>query len=140
MPRSPRARPVSPSPGQPRSVTPVMMPTPMASDDMRTWGKLVGETVAGTVSKEERSRQESIFELLATEEDFVHDATIVLHVFYWPLMKEKLVARDAVKSVFSNWDQIVEFATAFQGVLRKEYSKQNNKIDMIGDVLCANVR
>ena len=44
------------------------------------WVQAAGAPVASSVTKEERVRQEAIFELVTTEQDYVNDLEIVKQV------------------------------------------------------------
>jgi len=48
--------------------------------DEKSWVRLVGDVVAASVSKDERSRQEAIYEFQSTEEAFYSDIESVVEV------------------------------------------------------------
>ncbi|RKP20821.1 hypothetical protein ROZALSC1DRAFT_21053 [Rozella allomycis CSF55] len=69
------------------------------------WSDFVGSEISESVSKEERKRQEAIFELIATERKYVADLQLIIQVFYSPLLK--ILNVTTVEMLFSNIEDIL---------------------------------
>jgi hypothetical protein len=94
-----------------------------------------------SLSKQEIKRQEVIFEIITTEEDYVDDLELVLQVkillnqlYIRPLEKNKLIRPKDMAIIFSNIEQ---FLPVNQELLRSLETLQNQSttINMIGDAI-----
>lgn len=55
----------------------------------------------------EKKRQESIKELIATEEGYINDMRLVHEVFEKPLIQSMVLTVDEVEKIFVNWRDII---------------------------------
>ncbi|XP_024214080.1 intersectin-1 isoform X2 [Halyomorpha halys] len=92
-----------------------------------------------TVCKD-NERQKHLEELISTEERYVYDLTIVVDVFKIPIANSNLLINDQLKTIFNNWDEILECNNSFLRAIhvRREKSK-DGIVATIGDILCENL-
>ncbi|KAM6943444.1 intersectin-2b [Xenentodon cancila] len=92
-----------------------------------------------TLSPQERKRQGYIYELIETEERYVEDLQLVLEVFYKPMSESGRLNDSEMTMIFVNWREILTCNTKFVKALRvrKKTSGENMPVQMIGDILAA---
>ncbi|KAL0083844.1 CNH domain-containing protein [Phycomyces blakesleeanus] len=108
----------------------------------RLWFHSVTKEVFEATSPEERKRQELIFELIYTEEDFVKDLRYVQNSWVKPLIKEDIIPDEErenfVQEVFWNLSDIEKVNGPFSDAL-KSLQEKNPVVGNIGDVLLTHV-
>ncbi|XP_061601328.1 intersectin-2b [Cololabis saira] len=92
-----------------------------------------------SLSPQERKRQGYIHELILTEEKYVEDLQIVLEVFYKPMSESGRLNDSEMTMIFVNWRELLACNTKFVKALRvrKKTSGDNMPVQMIGDILAA---
>ena len=73
----------------------------------------VTEDVLLSLSRSERARQEAIFELIATETNYVADLHLIEEHFIAPLLELDILSKDEIYAVFINWRAIIPINEAF---------------------------
>ncbi|XP_022081647.1 intersectin-1-like isoform X2 [Acanthaster planci] len=86
----------------------------------------------------ERHRQESIHELINTEQAYVDDLVLAIEVFQKPLSDSGKVDVQEMSRIFVNWREIIQCNNKLLKSLRvrKKMSGEGQLIHMIGDILC----
>ncbi|KAI8834668.1 Dbl homology domain-containing protein [Chytridium lagenaria] len=69
------------------------------------WVSVVAQNDFERLTLDERKRQESIFELIQTEQSYVRDLQIIFEVFYQPITQ--LLSKQDVDTIFSNLEDIL---------------------------------
>ncbi|KAL7749232.1 RHO1 GDP-GTP exchange protein 2 [Sorochytrium milnesiophthora] len=110
-----------------------------ADDDSRYWHTTAPAEIVDAVSADEVKRQEAIFELITSEEQYVDDLFLVEKLFMKPLVAQQLLStpqasREFVQLVFSN---ILQIRDIHRRISNKLLARQNQKwvVDQVGDVL-----
>lgn len=123
--------PVDPAPGQQDT-----------SGIGKTWSSLVDPGVLASMSDQERKRQESIFEFIATEATYNRDLQLIVQVFYASLLDNgsTLGLEDkALTVIFANVEDILLANTSFYSSLEERQKNCRLYIDTIGDILQDNM-
>lgn len=95
---------------------------------------------AANLSPMERKRQGHIQELIATEESYVEDMSIVLDAFCKPLKESRILSEEDLETIFVNWDELITCNTKLLKSLRvRKKMSENGIIHVIGDILCENL-
>ncbi|KAI9491138.1 hypothetical protein BDB00DRAFT_834665 [Zychaea mexicana] len=106
--------------------------------NQQLWSTVVPVHVSESVTPSERKRQETIFELAYTEDDFVKDLEYVNEMWIQPLRKKDIIPverREAfIDKVFCNIMTIHEVNLRFLSALRVR-QKENFIVAHIGDVV-----
>ena len=129
--------PVIGSPQSSQSPSLVKMPTKISLDapSSKSWVDFIGRSIIDSLalSKEEIKRQESIYEMLITEQDYVRDLEMIIEVYIKPLRKSKITSPKDIGIIFSVWEQLVPVNSE---LLRKLQIKHdiNPIIDEVGDI------
>ncbi|XP_033635342.1 intersectin-1-like [Asterias rubens] len=91
-----------------------------------------------TTSPMERHRQESIHEVINTEQAYVDDLALAIEVFQKPLGESGQLDVQEISRIFVNWREIIQCNTKLLKSLRvrKKMSGEGKLIHMIGDILC----
>ncbi|KAI9141773.1 Dbl homology domain-containing protein [Paraphysoderma sedebokerense] len=102
----------------------------------RSWVESMGgsEVVEKlNLSKADIKRQEVIYEMAKTEQDYVKDLDFVLETYITPLRKNKVVRAKDLAIIFSNWEQLLPVN---QELLRSLESRrgQNKIVEQVGDI------
>ncbi|KAI8897330.1 hypothetical protein BC833DRAFT_621321 [Globomyces pollinis-pini] len=109
-------------------------PEPAAAD---YWSCTVPPEVLASMTAKEITRQEVIFELIVTEQEFVKDLENTIKFIIHPLKESDIIdiekREEFVNQVFSN---IVEIYTLNSKLLKKLLSRQKEElvVDRIGDI------
>ncbi|ORX88366.1 hypothetical protein K493DRAFT_341344 [Basidiobolus meristosporus CBS 931.73] len=98
----------------------------------RRWAQCVGSNYANSVNSEERKRQESIFELIATEQTYLRDLQLIISVFYEPM--RSMVSENELVSIFGNIEELLFCNTDFFSKLEERQTDSHFMIDCIGDI------
>ncbi|KAG8217055.1 hypothetical protein J3R82DRAFT_5048 [Butyriboletus roseoflavus] len=98
-----------------------------------SWASLVNRSALEGIPKEERKRQEAIFELISTEGDYVRDVQLIVELFYSRLMA--VLDEKATAMIFSNIEDILLTNTTFLSTLEERQRDCRLYIDRIGDLL-----
>ncbi|XP_046617451.1 intersectin-1 isoform X4 [Neodiprion virginianus] len=107
--------------------------SPMSSD-------LIRDVMFGLLNDTERKRQEHIKELIATEQAYIEDMTLVHEVFEKPLLQSMVLTVNEVDKIFVNWRDIIVCNDNFLRTLRiRRDNSDGGVIRMIGDILCENI-
>ena len=70
-----------------------------------SWTSTVGSSIVESMTTEETKRQEAIFELIATEQNYVRDLQVILDIFYVPLAS--LLSIGELHGIFSNIEDLL---------------------------------
>ncbi|ODM95301.1 Intersectin-2 [Orchesella cincta] len=91
-------------------------------------------------SAEESKRQDSILELITTEENYMADLGIVKKCFMNPLFQSGLLNEDELHAIFVNWEDLMDGTSKLMKAfaIRKK-TCFNGTILMIGDILCQHI-
>jgi len=114
----------------------------VTEEDERLWINTVSTDVAKNISKQERRRQETIFELIYTEKDFVRDLEYLEDFWIKPLLESDIndspYREQFVEEVFWNVADVHRVNSALLLDLEK---RQGEKpiVDRIGDILLSHV-
>ncbi|KAL1409574.1 hypothetical protein Q8F55_003565 [Vanrija albida] len=119
------------------SLTPASEAPEPASDFGKTWGSLVDPSVLSTMTTQERKRQESIFEFIATESSYVRDLQLIVGVFYAKLMT--ILDDKSLTVIFANVEDILMFNSGFLSSLDDRQKACRLYVDTIGDILADNL-
>jgi hypothetical protein len=122
--------------GRERSALSVSRPESSASvpDDFgHTWSSLVDPSVLSTMEKQERKRQETIFEFIATEATYVRDLQLIVGVFYARLMN--ILDERALTVIFANVEDIMMFNSFFLSALEERQKECRLYVTHLGDIL-----
>ncbi|KAJ3827567.1 hypothetical protein F5880DRAFT_1609212 [Lentinula raphanica] len=118
-----------------------ILSNPSSEDSVRSaspafgssWASLVDKSALEGIPPNERKRQEAIFELIATENAYVHDLQLIVEVFYSKLLP--LLDRKAIVVIFANIEDILLTNITFMSSLEERQKECRLYIDRIGDVL-----
>ncbi|KAI9225070.1 hypothetical protein BC828DRAFT_401666 [Blastocladiella britannica] len=108
---------------------------------MRGWADMVPEHVRMSIAHDERElrRQESIFEMIVSEESYVEDMCLVKDLFMDSILRDGLIARgerarEFVQVVFGNLLEVRDAAKRFAGALVRR-QQERYIVQRIGDVI-----
>ncbi|CEP16510.1 hypothetical protein [Parasitella parasitica] len=111
-------------------------------ENTRLWSQSVPESVVEATLPEERKRQECIYELIYTEQDFVRDLQYVHEFWVQPLMSEDIISDDKreqfVKQVFYNIADVRHVNTELSRALELRQAEKY-LVSSIGDVMLEHV-
>ncbi|KAG1464004.1 hypothetical protein G6F56_005169 [Rhizopus delemar] len=109
----------------------------------RLWVHTVPPSLLDTLSKDEKKRQENIFELVYTEKDFIDDMKYILECWVDPLLgDESPVIGDKtslVKAIFLNIEEIYETNHQLSQALLNRQS-ESPVVEKIGDVMLSHAQ
>ncbi|CAG8440515.1 4016_t:CDS:10 [Acaulospora colombiana] len=95
-----------------------------------SWADLkIGEDL----TKEERRRQEAIYELIFTEQTYLRDLQMIVEVFYGPM--QDLLPKNELEMIFSNIEDILLHNTAILSDLEQRQKEEDYIVKSVGDVL-----
>ncbi|KAF8924113.1 RHO1 GDP-GTP exchange protein 2 [Dissophora ornata] len=116
--------------------------TSTASAQEKVWANSVPPSVVAAASKQERNRQEAIFEVINTEHNYVRDLELMEEIFITPLRAGDIVdayKREAlIEDIFFNYREILELNKRMLADLR-ERQQQQSMVEAIGDVMLAHI-
>lgn len=85
------------------------------------------------ISKEERKRQEAIYELISTEQSYLRDLQMIIELFYGPL--QNILSQDELNIIFSNIEDILLCNTAILSDLEQRQKDDKLFVNNVGDIL-----
>jgi len=95
---------------------------------------IVSPEVLGKLTPKERKRQEIIFEMINTEDQYVKDVQILINSFLVPIRQRNLLKQNEIESLFANVESILPVNQAMlDDFLARQ--KENPVIEKIGDIL-----
>ncbi|KAJ3216189.1 Myosin 10A, isoform D [Dinochytrium kinnereticum] len=104
----------------------------------QTWLEHLGGQEAADrlgISKQERKRQEIIYEILCTEKDYVNDLETVIEVYMKQFRKNKLLRPKDMSVIFSNIDSILPINMELLKLLEdRQAESENNVVEQVGDI------
>ncbi|EGO21969.1 hypothetical protein SERLADRAFT_417338 [Serpula lacrymans var. lacrymans S7.9] len=98
-----------------------------------SWASLVDKSALDGIPKSERRRQETIFELITTEADYVRDLQLIVELFYSRLMS--VLGEKATTVIFANIEDLLLINTTFLSSLEERQKDCRLYVDQIGDIL-----
>ncbi|KAF1802846.1 hypothetical protein FB192DRAFT_1114470 [Mucor lusitanicus] len=112
-------------------------------ENTRLWSQSVPENVVEATLPEERKRQECIYELIYTEQDFVRDLQYVHEFWVEPLLSQDIIDDDKrreqfVKQVFYNIADVRHVNTELSRALEARQAEKY-LVSSIGDVMLDHV-
>ncbi|XP_065648095.1 intersectin-2 isoform X6 [Hydra vulgaris] len=100
------------------------------------WSGSFDSTLLKSMSNEERQRQNHIYELINTEQDYMNDLSLTLEVFYNPMAESKMLNDHELHTVFINWKELIMCNMKFlKAMLVRKKMSATDKIEAIGDIL-----
>ncbi|KAI9014890.1 hypothetical protein BC832DRAFT_176526 [Gaertneriomyces semiglobifer] len=110
----------------------------IATDDAQAmsiqWQEWVPREILQKMGPKERKRMTAIFELIATERDYVRDLKIIINLFKKPMLDKKVLNNKTADALFSNIEELLSVNQDFLLSLERLYS-ENPVIEKIGHVL-----
>lgn len=135
---------VSPSPSRklldtPR--TPKLAPTPSSTslytpkkrEVTQLWRDTAGDEIIEILSKEELKRQELIFELIYTEEQYVKDLNLIVNLFLLPINQIDSVKKEEVEMIFSGIEDVIAVNDSLLKDLKSRQS-ESVVVEQISDI------
>ncbi|KAJ3359370.1 Rho guanine nucleotide exchange factor 4, partial [Kappamyces sp. JEL0680] len=128
---------VPPAATPPKTTSVKKGPSQRAPGQRWLWSDFMGgpeEVAKLSLSKQEIKRQEVIYEIIATEADYIQDLETILELYIRPLQKSKLIRPKDMAIIFSNIEQVLPVN---QELLRELEKKQtiNPVIESLGDIV-----
>ena len=111
--------------------------TPRQPGQRLLWVDFMGgqEAVAKlNLSKQDIKRQEVIYEIISTEEDYVRDLEFIIEHYMRPLQKNKLIRDKDLAIIFSNIEQVLPVNQELHHALNAIQAK-NPVINLVGDII-----
>ncbi|KAF9974865.1 RHO1 GDP-GTP exchange protein 2 [Actinomortierella ambigua] len=112
------------------------------SSQEKVWANSVPASVVEAASKQERNRQEAIFEVIQTEANYCRDLELLDEIFINPLRAGGIVDPSKVESliedVFMNYQEIRRLNKNLLAALRERQAEQP-LVEAIGDVLLPHI-
>eukprot|EP01102_Stenamoeba_stenopodia_P001473 TRINITY_DN1127_c1_g1_i1.p1 TRINITY_DN1127_c1_g1~~TRINITY_DN1127_c1_g1_i1.p1 ORF type:complete len:778 (+),score=210.71 TRINITY_DN1127_c1_g1_i1:80-2335(+) len=107
------------------------------SNEPRRFVDFVGQDLANSLSKDERERQEVIFEMIKTEKSYITDLKMIVSMFLNPIKDKEILNKQQIAGLFSNVEAIINVNEKLLAeFLRRQ--KENPVIEKIGDVFANN--
>ncbi|CAG8655621.1 13678_t:CDS:10, partial [Dentiscutata heterogama] len=97
------------------------------------WAGIIDPKILESISKEERKRQEAIYELISTEQIYLRDLQIIISVFYGPL--QSLLSEQELSILFCNIQDILLCNTAILSDLEQRQEEDSYFVSKVGDIL-----
>ncbi|KAJ3116908.1 Myosin 10A, isoform D [Phlyctochytrium bullatum] len=108
------------------------------AESRKTWTDFVGGPEAVEklqISKQERKRQDVIFEILSTERDYVEDLNIIIEVYIKQLRKTKVIRPKDMSVVFSNIEAMIPVnRELLKSLEARQAQSTNGVVEQIGDI------
>lgn len=96
--------------------------------------------MASQLTQQQRLRQESIFELIFSEQCFRDDMKRVIEVYLEPLKKESILSPKELDKMFSNLTDLYDFSCVFSAALVKRQDEDNFVVNRVGNIIQQYVR
>ncbi|KDE02848.1 hypothetical protein MVLG_06638 [Microbotryum lychnidis-dioicae p1A1 Lamole] len=103
-----------------------------------TWASMIDSGALEIMPDRERKRQESMFELITTEQAYVQSLQLTIEVFFNRL--QPVIPAKALQVIFANIEDILLFDTIFLSELEDRQRTARLYIDTIGDIVKKHVR
>ncbi|KAK3839861.1 MAG: Dbl homology domain-containing protein [Linnemannia gamsii] len=114
----------------------------VTSTQEKVWANSVSPSVVAAASKKERNRQEAIFEVIHTEQNYIRDLELLEEIFINPLMAGNIVSPEKlptlIEDVFLNFKEILELNKLLLVDLRAR-QEQQPVVESIGDVFLPHI-
>ena len=94
----------------------------------------ISEEQLSKLSKNERGRQEAIFELIQTEQNYVQDLSIIVNEFVKPLQTKEILPKEEIYNICINLDVIYPISQKFLEDLQNRQS-QSLIVEDISDII-----
>ncbi|GBC07924.1 hypothetical protein RclHR1_00780004 [Rhizophagus clarus] len=121
---------ISPPNYPPRPESPV---SPGQGPSAVTWASIMDPETIKDISKEDRKRQEAIYELISTEQSYLRDLQMIVEVFCGPL--QSILSLDELGIIFSNIEDILLCNTAILSDLEQRQKDDKLFVNNVGDIL-----
>jgi len=94
-----------------------------------------GQSVVDSMGLTKKSikRQEVIYEMIDTERDYVNDLSIIINLYMLPMIKNNLLPKREIKTLFSNIEQLYGVNQELLKLFEKR-QEENPYIQEIGDI------
>ncbi|KAI8911868.1 CNH domain-containing protein [Gorgonomyces haynaldii] len=103
----------------------------------QSWIETVDERLLDTLSDAEKTRQNAIHEIIATEQEFVQDLYNTIQLFVNPLLSEQILEphrrQEFVESVFSNVAELHKVNQQLSSLLL-ERQRESQVVRQVGDI------
>eukprot|EP00128_Syssomonas_multiformis_P017662 Colp12_sorted_trinity150504_noHs@6598 len=100
------------------------------------WSNEVDATVLAVISPKEQKRQEIIFEIIQTEQSYVHDLEVLEHVFIKGIKEEALLSSYDIDGIFANVMQLLPVHKQLLQALMARQAEQAI-VQGVGDIFAA---
>ncbi|OAD77836.1 hypothetical protein PHYBLDRAFT_86363, partial [Phycomyces blakesleeanus NRRL 1555(-)] len=111
-------------------------------EEERLWINTVDKKIYDSLSREEKKRQEHIYELFYTEKDFVDDLAYVKKYWIQPLTDSDIIhidrRHDVIREIFWNINEVHEVNSRLSKAFKRRQD-ENPVIDQVGDILLEHV-
>ncbi|CAG8628227.1 2674_t:CDS:2, partial [Racocetra fulgida] len=97
------------------------------------WAGIMDSKTLESISKEERKRQEAIYELIITEQTYLRDLQIIIELFYGPL--QSLLSEQDLSTIFCNIQDILLCNTTILSDLEQRQEEDAYFVSKVGDIL-----
>ncbi|KAJ3106972.1 Myosin 10A, isoform D [Phlyctochytrium planicorne] len=108
------------------------------AETKKTWADFVGGPEAVEklqISKQERKRQEVIFEIVSTERDYVEDLETIIDVYIKQLKRSKLIRPKDMSVIFSNIEAMSPVnKELLKSLDARQAESQNFVVEQVGDI------
>ncbi|KAG1251848.1 hypothetical protein G6F68_012067 [Rhizopus microsporus] len=109
----------------------------------RLWINTVPQSLVDTLSKDEKKRQENIYELVYTEQDFTRDLQYIKEFWIQPIQSSDIVPlerrQEFITNVFWNLIEIEKISSSLSKALTTRQDK-HSVIPCIGDIMISHVK
>ena len=114
---------------------PSQRPNTILDNLQSTWSQSVDAQLLQRISMDERKRQESIFELISTESNYVHKLQTLIDVFYIPLRsRPSLMSPSELSAIFINIESLLVCNVKILSDLEDLQRKDRLLVQSIGNV------
>ncbi|KAF9584155.1 RHO1 GDP-GTP exchange protein 2 [Lunasporangiospora selenospora] len=111
-------------------------------DIEKAWSNSVPASVVAGVSRNERNRQEAIFEVVDTEDNYIRDLELIEEIYIIPLRNGDIVdpgrVEEFIENVFLNYKEILRLHKPLLEALRDRQEEQPI-VERIGDILMSHL-
>ncbi|XP_066912106.1 intersectin-1-like isoform X2 [Clytia hemisphaerica] len=100
------------------------------------WSGAFDISLLKSMTNTERQRQNHIYELINTEQDYMNDLSLTLEVFYNPIAEANMLSEQELNTVFVNWKELIMCNMKFlKALIVRRKMSETDKIEGIGDIL-----
>ncbi|KAI8981674.1 CNH domain-containing protein [Mycotypha africana] len=107
----------------------------------RLWINTVPQTILDSLTKEEKKRQENIFELIYTEKDFVDDLNYIKTEWIDGILENEHITGDKatmVHEIFWNIEEVLQVNSTLSSSLLNRQA-ENPVVNQVGDIMLSHV-